>query len=1225
MVVALDRTIRKILEKAITGKDGAREVAERGARNALIEIGLEDARRPEGLSQAQIELRNRLRAHARSLGDVMAADGSIEATRLVREIAYEHWHRALFARFLAENNLLIDPDHNVAVSLSELEQIAKEEGRDLVELAAEWAEPMLPQIFRKDDPVLALALPPETKAGITEIVKGLPRAVFEADDSLGWVYQFWQADNKDAINRSEVKIGADELPAVTQLFTEDYMVLFLLENTLGAWWAGKALAADPALAARAESEEELREKTSPPGYRWIYLRFMREPRDGETHETATGPWRPAAGSFEGWPKTAKDITVLDPCMGSGHFLVFALPILVAFRRVEEGLGERAAVKAVLAENLFGLEIDPRCTQIAAFALALASWKRLGGPEPLPRLNLACSGLAIGLGKAAFLKLAEKIAAKRGWKPATDLLGDGATPIESAAIKRERDGLTRLYDLFEKAPYLGSLIDPHGTGGDLFAAGYASLAELLVEALEAGETSPEIRELAVTAQGLTKAADLLSRKYTLVPTNVPYLGLGKQCTDLRDYLRDEYPEGKADLATAFLDRLRSFARKGGELAAVLPQSWLFLGTYSRLRSRLLKNASLDSIIRLGPRAFETISGEVVNTCLVCVGERIPEEKHHVFGIDVSKGLTPEAKDEALVSNTGAYISQVTQLRNADCRIIIDQTFEGELLLTRADSFEGIGSGDLERFSRSFLEVDKFGDSWQPFRGTAKAPNGFTGMESIIFWQDGRGELFELAELLREHLRNTSGPSSGARPTRGSQAWDRPGIAINRMGNFDTDLYYGEIFDSNIAAVIPKAIEDRLPIWVFTSSDEFREAVRKIDQSMKITNVTFLKVPFDLARWKMAAAEKYPKGLPKPFSNDPTQWLFDGHPRGSADPNVARDGADNPRLVTPHGVRPGMAEHPLQVALARLLGYRWPRQTGSSFMDCPTVTEPDEVDESGLVDTDGIVPVPALAGEADATTRLRELIRAVWGSDYGEGTIRALLAAEDASANDLATWLADEFFDRHCRLFHQTPFIWHVWDGVRGGFSALVNFHRLCEGNGAGRRLLEKLRDTYLGEWIAAQRRAHATGEAGAEERLIAAEHIRGELTKIIEGEPPYDIFVRWKPLHRQPIGWEPDIDDGIRLNIRPFLTAKPRNPGRKDACILRVTPRVKKHAGADRGAEPPREKEDFPWFWAEDSNVVAPDFAGGPDFKGRRYNDFHYTREFKQRARDAKASAARGVA
>jgi hypothetical protein len=144
-------------------------------------------------------------------------------------------------------------------------------------------------------------------------------------------------------------------------------------------------------------------------------------------------------------------------------------------------------------------------------------------------------------------------------------------------------------------------------------------------------------------------------------------------------------------------------------------------------------------------------------------------------------------------------------------------------------------------------------------------------------------------------------------------------------------------------------------------------------------------------------------------------------------------------------------------------------------------------------------------------------------------------------------------------------------------------------------------------------------------LIAAEHLRGELTRIIDGDPPYDIFVRWKSMHRQPIGWEPDIDDGVRLNIRPFLTAKPRNPGRRDACILRVTPRVKKLAGADRGAEPKREREDFPWFYADDSDVGTLDFPGGPDFKGRRYNDFHYTRAFKQRVRDGKTSTARGAA
>ncbi|MBK9977132.1 MAG: hypothetical protein IPP20_04245 [Gemmatimonadetes bacterium] len=220
-------------------------------------------------------------------------------------------------------------------------------------------------------------LPPESRQELEELLDALPSAIFTAADSLGWTYQFWQADAKEAVNASGVKIGADELPPVTQLFTEDYMVLFLLHNTLGAWWAAKCSAAG--------KTHEIA------GYHWTYLRFR---EDGT----------PAAGAYDGWPRAAKDITVLDPCMGSGHFLVFALPILVAFRMEEERLSREAAVQAVLRDNLYGLELDARCTQIAAFNLALAAWKMVGYCQ-LPALNLACSGLGINARKEEWLALA----------------------------------------------------------------------------------------------------------------------------------------------------------------------------------------------------------------------------------------------------------------------------------------------------------------------------------------------------------------------------------------------------------------------------------------------------------------------------------------------------------------------------------------------------------------------------------------------------------------------------------------------------------------------------------------------------------------------------------------------------------------------------------------------------------------------------------------------------
>ena len=272
-MASLSREYRRQLERVIIE---ARRVGEKGAINALKALAVDHHEPLGGMTKAQRDLRNRLRAHGRQLGDQLDKQRGTQGIRhLATECAYEQWHRMLFARFLAENNLLIEPESGVALSLDDCRELAREKNSDWVELASSFAVKMLPQIFRVGDPVLEVALPPETHKQLEELLESLPTEVFAADDSLGWVYQFWQSERKDQVNASEDKIGADELPAVTQFFTEDYMVLFLLHNTLGAWWTAKRKAEgkDPNL----------------PGYEWTYLRLK---EDGT----------PAAGSFDGWPR-----------------------------------------------------------------------------------------------------------------------------------------------------------------------------------------------------------------------------------------------------------------------------------------------------------------------------------------------------------------------------------------------------------------------------------------------------------------------------------------------------------------------------------------------------------------------------------------------------------------------------------------------------------------------------------------------------------------------------------------------------------------------------------------------------------------------------------------------------------------------------------------------------------------------------------------------------------
>ncbi|MBA4095642.1 MAG: SAM-dependent methyltransferase [Rhodospirillum sp.] len=1153
---SLNRDVRRELEKTI---NAARRVAVAGARKALDQLRVGEAEAPKRLTADQSTLRNRLRAHGRQLGDRRdPKTGAQHTGHLIQEVAYEHWHRMLFARFLAEVDLLIEPKSGVAISLDEVQELARETATNWLALASDYAERMLPQIFRKDDPVLGVTLPPETRSELDDLLKALPKAVFEADDSLGWVYQFWQSERKDEVNKSETKIGADELPAVTQLFTEDYMVLFLLHNTLGAWWAGKILAKNTTLATTAASEDALRAACKVGDIEWTYLRFIRE----KEADGSDGSWRPAAGAFDGWPKVAKEITVLDPCMGSGHFLVFALPMLVAFRMAEDSLGQAAAIEAVLRDNLFGLEIDPRCTQIAAFNLAFAAWRKIGF-RVLPSLNLACSGLAIGVSKTEWLKLAERVVIAADPAAKRDLLGVETNLLTAGLEERVKNGLSVLYDIFAKAPWLGSLIDPRRTGTDIFHEGFEKLEPLLASILGAVD-SDDAREMAVIAQGVTRAAELLSQRFTLVATNVPFLTKGKQSAIIREFIEEHHHPARADLATAMFSRALQLLAPGSTLAVVTPQNWYFLGAFTAFRHDLMKKNTLRFVLNLGPAAFDGMNWWALKTALTIVTSG-SHPANTFSGLDLGNHRELAEKPRILCEASTVVLLQQMQLQNPDNRIIIGEFDNSSLLSTFARAYQGVSPADAPRFSAAFWEVADF-SVWKFWQSTVDAPQYFGGKSKVIKLNH------EFSEAV----------STGSAFLRGVEAWNRRGIVVSQMGKLPVSLYGGEPFDTNCAVVIPNSDDDLGAIWEFCSSPEYNFAVRSIDQALKVTNASLVKVPFKKSRWSSEFNDKHPNGLPKLDTDDPTQWPFCGAPQ--------------------------RASNVLQVSTARLLGYLWPRQVGCSFMDCPSVGA-DGLE--AYADTDGIVCYSALKGEPPAEQRLNALLADIFGTEWSPGNLAGQLAKMGFSGKALGDWLRDGFFAQHCELFHQRPFIWHIWDGRRDGFHALVNYHRLAATGGEGRRTLEKLIYSYLGDWIDRQRADQGAGAEGADARLAHAEHLRAELIKILEGERPYDIFVRWKPLHEQPIGWAPDINDGVRVNIRPFMTARTLNARGSNSCILRTTPKIK--WDKDRGKEPTRNKADYPWFWSWDEST--PDFVGGATFDGNRWNDLHYSRAAKQAARE----------
>ena len=808
----------------------------------------------------------------------------------------------------------------------------------------------------------------------------------------------------------------------------------------------------------------------------------------------------------------------------------------SFSVAESGTSPRTAVFA-------------RCYRFAAFNVALTAWK-LAGYQVLPPLHLACSGHA-----------------------------PSATEAEWAALAgnddRLRHGMMRLHGLFKDAPVLGSLINPRAQGGSLVEASFQELAPLLISALEANtrqhaKLDDDAAEFGVIAHGLAKAAELLAAKYTLVITNVPYLGRLKQHDVLRQYCEEEYPDSKADLATCFIERcLRFCTIKAGSSALVTPQLWFFLTTFKNLRRKLLKGTEWRAVASLGEEAWWTFGMRGPRTVLTILSATTPHYENVFFAIDVStnRGMTPIMLEEkaSLLSVCDQRqilaVDQLKQLDNPDSCVVFEPGEQSSLLSRYADSFQGAATLDIEQFRLMFFEVrERVG--WQYHQSSPAGGKMFSGAHYISADREPGGRFFRTAELLEMEKR------AGA-PLAGKKVWGKQGVACAWMGYLPTSMYLGAVFDNSIAAIVPRDPRHLPAIWCFCSSKVFVAEVRKINQKNQVANATLVKVPFDLVHWQNVAAKEFPNGLPTPQSSDPTQWLFNGHPKGS--------------------------DQSLHVAVARFLGYKWPRQTGSSFHDCPAIG-PDGLE--AFADPDGIVCLPPVNREQPAATRLRHLLAAALGT-LDERSLIAAAGLKGSKSKTLEDWLRDEFFEQHAKLFHDRPFIWHLWDGRSDGFHALVNYHKLDHAT------LQKLVYSYLGNWIQQQDIDAKADKPGAAERLGAARALQAKLAAILEGEAPLDIFVRWKPIKDQAQGWNPDLNDGIRQNIRPFLLAG--DVGKRDAGLFRAIPLKLKDS--DRGNEPNRLKEEYPWFWCDDEPGTDP--AGGKEFVGTRWNNVHLTLEKKK--------------
>jgi hypothetical protein len=389
--------------------------------------------------------------------------------------------------------------------------------------------------------------------------------------------------------------------------------------------------------------------------------------------------------------------------------------------------------------------------------------------------------------------------------------------------------------------------------------------------------------------------------------VPYLGIRKQGDTLKNFCLTAYSDAKEDLATVFASRISQLCT-GTTMAVVAPQNWFYQYRYRHYRKRVLEKQSLALIARLGEGGFQSADAAGAFAALSIVNLRTPVDSSAIYLIDASDQPGVEPKASCLRSGSIKRVFQRSQLSNPDWRISFESPSSQRLLNEFVTTAQGIKTGDDELWVRCFWEILSIGQQWRTYQTSSEKNKLYAARSLVINWKtNGEGMV---------------------RPRIGSRVIGKKGVVASAMRQISVTLYSGDLHYSLATPLVPIDPDDLVAIWTFCSSPEYNKAIREIEQNIAVTTDTLAKVPFDIAHWKRVGAEKYPEGLPTPYSDDPTQWLFNGHPKGS--------------------------QLPLHVALARIVGYRWPRQIGLSVSDCPAL-QPDELEKHA--DSDGIVALEA----------------------------------------------------------------------------------------------------------------------------------------------------------------------------------------------------------------------------------------------------------------------------
>lgn len=1126
---------------------------------------------------------------------------------VIEEVAYTWFNRLIAIRFMEVNDYLpshirvlssesgkLEPDLVTTPFDAELPFTAEEEAqifqlkqdnkldeafRILFLKQCNALNEILPALFEKTKNYteLLLSLSVIDQDGVVyHLIHDIPEDDFNIErggqvEIIGWLYQYYNTEPKAAAFAKNGKITKEEIPAATQLFTPDWIVRYMVENSLGRLWV------------EGHPECDLKEN-------WKY--YLEEAQQEPEVQAKLSEIRKEYAVLN-----PEDIKLIDPCMGSGHILVYAFDVLMQIYE-SAGYSQRDAAKSILEHNIYGLDIDDRAYQLAYFAVMMKA--RQYNRRILNGEN-SCHVYAIQESNSinrAHLKY----------------FGAGMDDIEKNAAKMQLEGLL---DTLTDAKEYGSILNVESYNWDLlrrFVAAEDTAGQISMDSVGVEDTAEEL-------QKLIDLGETMARKYWVTVTNPPYMGeLNKT---LQDFAKKVYPNSKHDLCSIFIEKCLEMVKNNAYVAMITQNAFMFLSRYEKLRKSLLQYQFVN-LAHLGTRAFDSIGGEVVQTSTFCI--RKASGTQYIGSYE----RLVEYQSETEKKNAFLKKKKIYHCKNDVFEVIpkapmtywvsknVLKMFELKRLDEYADPRVGMFTTDNDKYLREWWEPDKTDIGfdykeksvayasdikWFPYNKGGGFRRWYGNIDLVVFWQHG-GE--EIKKVVLKKYPYLKGNYDFVLKT--DNPYYHPGITWSGLTSGSNSFRLcgnGFLFDTNKGAMIFEKTLDLEYLLGFLNTKVAQTAINLLNSTISLQIGDVAAIPVDINNDRVDIIKQLSHECVAMCKDDwdafEISWDFKVHPLVYLSKGLWDATATAATMDYYYGYLPE-ASCPLEICYLLWQGQCKERfeklkaneeELNRIFIDIyglqdeltPEVEDKDvtvrkadwqrdiksllsyavgcmfgrySLDVEGLAyaggewdsskyksyipDADNVIPITDEEYlDDDIVSRLCAWLKVVYGADTLEANLdyiaKALGNKGSTSREIIRNYFLNDFFKDHCQTYSVTgsgkrPIYWLFDSGKQNGFKALVYLHRYTPDTIGNLRIdyLHKMQRVYESEINRMQDMMDHSENA---REVAAASKRKDKLAKQLKECREYDEKISHLALSRI----ELDLDDGVKVNYRKLQTAQ----------------------------------------------------------------------------------------